>query len=94
MESMWNVSMRILHGFHVDFIWNPYLFHVNSMDSTWNKSVPHGFHVECGGMVKYWSMGRTRLPTKSMQVQAQVLFPKRVTDHDLSEPRTRDTGEL
>jgi len=23
------------------------------MDSTWNKSVPHGFHVECGGMVKY-----------------------------------------
>ena len=27
--------------------------HVKSMDSTWNKSVPHGFHVECGGMVKY-----------------------------------------
>ena len=23
------------------------------MESTWNKSIPYGFHVECGGMVKY-----------------------------------------
>ena len=31
------------------------------MDSTWNKSVPHGFHVECGGMVKYWSICSFRI---------------------------------
>jgi hypothetical protein len=40
------------------------------------------------------SMGRTRSPTKSMQARVRVPFPKRVTDHDLSEPCTRDTGKL
>ena len=38
-------------------MWIPCGFHVDSMDSTWNKSVPHGFHVECGGMVKYCLQG-------------------------------------
>jgi hypothetical protein len=40
----------------MDFMWipceiSPCGFHVDSM---WNKSIPHGIHVECGGMVKYW----------------------------------------
>jgi len=34
-------------------MWIPCGFHVDSLDSTWNKFIPHGFHVECGGMVKY-----------------------------------------
>ena len=68
MESMWNKSMWNEHGFHVDFMWIPYgfhiskyiiyvvkhipcEFHVESKESTWNKSVPHGFHMECDGKV-------------------------------------------
>jgi hypothetical protein len=68
VDSMWipygiHVSKYMIYvvkhipcGFHVDSMWIPWIpcgFHVDSMDSTWNKSVPHGFHVECGGMVKY-----------------------------------------
>jgi len=58
--------MWILCGFHMESMWNPcgiciseYMIYVvkhipcGIMDSTWNKSVPHGFHVECGDMIKY-----------------------------------------
>jgi len=29
--------------FHMESIWNP-----------WNISIPYGFHMEYGGVVKYW----------------------------------------
>jgi hypothetical protein len=34
----------------------PYGIHMDSMDSTWNISIPYGFHMECGGVVKYWPL--------------------------------------
>ena len=54
-------------------MWIPCGFHVDSMDSTWNKSVPHGFHVEYGGMVKYWPPHRFNLI--STYLNKDVLSP-------------------
>jgi hypothetical protein len=55
MESMWNPCGICISEYMIYVVKHiPCGIHVESMDSTWNKSVPHGFHVECGGMVKYW----------------------------------------
>ena len=33
----------------------PYGIHVESMEHFHSIWIPHGFHMECGGVVKYWS---------------------------------------
>ena len=54
MESMWNLCGIHISEYMIYVVKHiPCGIHAESMDSTWNKSVPHGFHVECGGMVKY-----------------------------------------
>jgi len=54
MESMWNPCGICISEYMIYVVKHiPCGIHVESMDSTWNKFVPHGFHVECGGMVKY-----------------------------------------
>ena len=56
VESMWNPG-----GFHVNIYviyvikHIPYGIHVEWVESIWNISIPYGFHMECGGMVKYWA---------------------------------------
>jgi hypothetical protein len=68
-QSIWNEhgihveSRWIPGGFHVNIYviymikHIPYGIHVEWVESIWNISIPYGFDMECGGMVKYWQRG-------------------------------------
>ena len=66
-------------------MWIPCGFHVDSMDSTWNKSVPHGFHVEYGGMVKYCTNDSPHMRKPFAEDRVQEILAKIEIGEDLTE---------
>jgi len=46
MESMWNKSMWIPCGFHVDSMWIPCGIHISKYMIYVVKHIPCGFHVD------------------------------------------------
>jgi len=48
-----------MYGIYMKFAWNPYGNmwnpHMEFMWNSWNRTIPYGFHLECGGTVKYWA---------------------------------------
>src|SRR6266545_7737822 len=41
------------HGIHGRCVWNPWDNVWNSCGDLWNRTIPPGIHLECGGRVNY-----------------------------------------
>jgi len=68
--EMYGIHLE-LHGIHMEM----YGIHVNS----WNRTIPCGFHLECGGTVKYWDSAATITKLLKVNEHLQTKLSQSVT---------------